>query len=298
MHQSRLHCRRDYGCRYAEIAQCEYGGAYRGRYPQQSAARCNSVLAERLRRRLWSASARQSAAHRSVQLSDTRIRMRIADMLRKLATLAIAGGFAVLSGAASAQAPAAPPPDAAAPGQPPAQQFSINQNVGDWVVRCITTTVNKDTKQRISSFSIAFVPSRDAYAMQIVVPTGVALAKRLQLGTALKDVGFNRCERDGCYVEMLIDNNAVTALSAQGKSTQIKVSSYGPEGKEIPLPVSLTGFPEAMDRMKGLAKDRAIPLPANAPALPTAPAAGVGNAPPAAAPPVAAAPARPASRRK
>ena len=232
-------------------------------------------------------------------------------MLRKLATLAIAGSFAVLSGTSSAQAPAAPPPDAAAPGQPPAQQFSINQNVGDWVVRCITTTVkspapcevmqttvNKDTKQRISSFSIAYVPSRDAYAMQIVVPTGVALAKRLQLGTALKDVGFNRCERDGCYVEMLIDNNAVTALSAQGKSTQIKVSSYGPEGKEIPLPVSLTGFPEAMDRMKGLAKDRAIPLPANAPALPTAPATGVGNAPPAAAPPVAAAPARPAAGRK
>ena len=233
-------------------------------------------------------------------------------MSRKLATLAIAGTFIALSGAASAQAPAAPPPDAAAAGQvPPAQQFSINQNVGDWVVRCITTTVkspapcevmqttvNKDTKQRISSFSIAYVPSRDAYAMQIVVPTGVALVKGLQLGTALANAKFNRCERDGCYVEMLIDANAVNALSASGKSTQMKVSSYGPDSKEIPLPVSLTGFPEAMDRMKGLAKDRAIALPANAPALPTAPAAGVANAPAAAAPPVAATPARPAAGRK
>jgi len=233
-------------------------------------------------------------------------------MLRKLATLAVASSFVALSGAAFAQAPAAPPPDAAA-GQavPPAQQFSINQNVGDWVVRCITTTVkspapcevmqttvNKDTKQRISSFSIAYVPSRDAYAMQIVVPTGVALTKGLQLGTAINGAKFNRCERDGCYVEMLIDANAVNALSASGKSTQMKVSSYGPDGKEIPLPVSLTGFPEAMDRMKGLAKDRAIALPANAPALPSGPAAGVGNAPAAAAPPVAAAPARPAAGRK
>jgi len=234
-------------------------------------------------------------------------------MLRQLATLTIAGSFVVLSGAASAQAPAAPADAAAAAaaGQvPPAQQFSINQSVGDWVVRCIQTTVkspapcevmqttvNKDSKQRISSFSIAYVPSRDAYAMQVVVPTGVALSKGLQLGTALNGVKFNRCERDGCYVEMIIDANAINALTAAGKSTTIKVSSYGTDSKEIPLPVSLTGFPEAMDRMKGLAKDRAIALPANAPALPAGPAAGVANAPPAAAPPLAAPAARPPAGR-
>jgi invasion protein IalB len=234
-------------------------------------------------------------------------------MLRTFATLAITVSFFALSGAAWAQAPAAPAPDAGVPGQavPPAQQFSINQSVGDWVVRCVQTavkspapcevmqtTVNKDTKQRISSFSIAYVPSRDSYAMQVVVPTGVALSKGMQLGTALTGAKFTRCERDGCYVEMLIDANAINALTAAGKSTTIQVSSYGPEGKEIPLPVSLTGFPEAMDRMKGLAKDRAIPLPANAAALPVAPAGGVANAPPVVAPPIAAQPARPAAGRK
>ena len=230
-------------------------------------------------------------------------------MLRKFAIYAAAGSFVVLSGVASAQAPAPAAPDAAAAaaaaGQPPAQQFSINQSVGDWVVRCVQTTikspapcevmqttVNKDTKQRISSFSIAYVPSRDAYAMQVVVPTGVALTKGLQLGSNLNGVKFNRCERDGCYVEIVIPPDAVTQLSAQGKSTTIKVTGWGPEGKEIPLPVSLTGFPEAIDRMKGLAKDRAIALPAGAPALPTGPAAGVSNAVPVAAPPVAPAPAR------
>ena len=227
-------------------------------------------------------------------------------MLRKFAIYAAAGSFVVLSGVASAQAPAPAAPDAAAAaGQPPAQQYSINQSVGDWVVRCVQTTikspapcevmqttVNKDSKQRISSFSIAYVPSRDAYAMQVVVPTGVALTKGLQLGTNPNAVKFNRCERDGCYVEIVIPPDAVTQLSAQGKSTTIKVTGWGPEGKEIPLPVSLTGFPEAIDRMKGLAKDRAIALPAGAPALPTGPAAGVSNAVPVAAPPVAPAPAR------
>ncbi|HXJ03370.1 MAG TPA: invasion associated locus B family protein [Micropepsaceae bacterium] len=208
-------------------------------------------------------------------------------MSRNLAKIAFAGALLVgLPGVAGAQAPAAPPapegqPQPAPPGAP---QYSINQSVGDWVVRCVQTavkspapcevmqtTVNKDTKQRISAFSLAYVPSREAYAMQIVVPTGVALSKGLQLGTALTGAKFNRCERDGCYVEMLLDNAAVTSLSGSGKSTTISVVGYG-QSNEIKLPVSLTGFPEALDRMKGYAKDRAIALPNNASPLPAAPA--------------------------
>ena len=219
-------------------------------------------------------------------------------MFRNLAKFAFTGALlAALPGLALAQQQAAPPaPEAPAP--PGAAQYSINQNVGDWVVRCVQTTVkspapcelmqttvNKDTKLRISAFSIAYVPSRDAYAMQIVVPTGVALAKGLQLGTALTGVKFNRCERDGCYVEMLIDNSAIVSLSGAGKATTIGVVGYG-QANEIKLPVSLTGFPEALDRMKSYAKDRAVALPANASPLPVAPApttpgpvAGRGAAP-------------------
>ncbi|HEY4264049.1 MAG TPA: invasion associated locus B family protein [Micropepsaceae bacterium] len=207
-------------------------------------------------------------------------------MFRNLAGFALAGALlAILPGGAIAaqQAAAAPPPEAppAAPPAPP--QYSINQSVGDWVVRCVQTTVkspapcevmqttvNKDNKQRISAFSLAYVPSRDAYAVQVVVPTGVALSKGLQLGTALNGAKFNRCERDGCYVEMLLDNAAVASISGAGKSTTIGVVGYG-QANEIKLPVSLTGFPEALDRMKGYAKDRAVALPAGANPLPVAP---------------------------
>src|SRR5258706_16093856 len=160
--------------------------------------------------------------------------MRKLDMFRNIAKLALnAGLLAVLPIVALAQqppaAPAAPPPAdpaAAAAAATAAQQFSINQNVGDWVVRCVLTsvkspapceglqsTVNKDTQQRISSLSIAYVPSRETYAVQIVVPTGVALAKGLTLAPTLSAVKFTRCERDGCYVDMLIDNAAITSLT-------------------------------------------------------------------------------------
>jgi invasion protein IalB len=198
--------------------------------------------------------------------------------------------------------PAAPP--AAAPGPtdqpgaaPAAPQFSINQNVGDWVVRCVLTTikspapcevlqvtVNKDNKQRLSSLSIAYVPSRDAYAMQVVVPTGVALAKGLQLGASPNGLKFTRCERDGCYVEAVIDNTVVGTLSKEGKATTIAVVAYG-KTDQIKFPVSLNGFPEAMDRMKSYAKDRAVALPP-----PAAAAAGAA--------PATAAPARPAAPKK
>ena len=184
--------------------------------------------------------------------------------------------------------PAAPAPADQAGAAPAAQQFSINQNVGDWVVRCVLTTVkspapcevlqvtvNKDNKQRLSSLSIAYVPSREAYAMQVVVPTGVALAKGLVLGTSPNGMKFTRCERDGCYVEAVIDNTVVNTLAKDGKATTIAVVAYG-KTDQIKFPVSLTGFTEAMDRMKTYAKDRAVALPP--------PPAQPGAAPPAAAP--------------
>jgi invasion protein IalB len=220
---------------------------------------------------------------------------------------------------APAPAPTAPPPAAAAPSAPAtdpaaaaaaaaAAQFSVNTPVGDWAVRCALTTVkspapcdviqltvNQDTKQRIMSFSLAYVPSRDAYAMQVIVPTGVALSRGMSLAAgerALNGVRFNRCERDGCYVEMLVDAPTVAALSAAGKSTTVTVIGYG-QFNEYKLPVSLTGFPEALDRMKGLSRERAIAIPAGTATPP--PLASTPATPAAPTPPPAARPAAPAA---
>ena len=208
--------------------------------------------------------------------------------------IAFAAGLIALPSLAFAQAPAAAPPPAdpaAAAQAQAAAQFSVNQNVGDWVVRCVVTTVkspapcevlqvtvNKDTKQRLSSLSLAYVPSRDSYAMQVVVPTGVALSKGLLLGPTTQGMKFTRCERDGCYVETVVDNTVVQTLGKAGKATNIAVVPYG-KADQIKFPVSLTGFTEAMDRMKSYSKDRAVALPPP-PAQPgAAPAAAPASAP-------------------
>ena len=236
--------------------------------------------------------------------------------------------LAGLSFGALAQA-AAPAPgvgDAGTPPNPAAQQFSVNTPVGDWAVRCAQTTVkspapcdviqltiNQDSKARIMSFSLAYLPSRDTYAMQVIVPTGVALQRGLTMAAgavALQGVKFTRCERDGCYVEALVDAAAVNALSAAGATTNVIVVGYG-QTNEVTLPVSLNGFADALNRMRTLARDRAVPIPADQPTpppltvtaytpppAPLAPAAPAGAAPaPAPAPaPAAKAAAPPAAK--
>jgi invasion protein IalB len=223
----------------------------------------------------------------------------------RFASLAL--GFLLVAGIsygalAQAAAPAQGAGDAgSAPANPAAQQFSVNTPIGDWAVRCALTTlkspapcdviqltVNQDSKARIMSFSLAFVPSRDTYAMQVIVPTGVALQRGMTLALGeqeLNGVKFTRCERDGCYVEALVDAATVNALAAAGASTNVIIVGYG-QTNEVTLPVSLNGFSDALNRMRTLSRERAIPLPMDQatpqPLTPT---------PRAAAPAVAAAPA-------
>ncbi len=238
--------------------------------------------------------------------------------LHRIAGLALLSQLAAIAPAFAAAAPAAAPPPAAPPADPNAPQvpqFSINQPFGDWAVRCtletvkspapcdvIQLTVNQDTKQRIMSFSLASVPSRDAFALQVIVPIGVAIARGATVVTGdrpLENIKYTRCERDGCYVEMLVDAPTIAAMQAaggEGKSTKVTVVSYG-QFNNLDLPVSLNGFPEAMERMKTLARQRAVPLPAGSP-TPT-PASGTPRpaaAPAAPAAPAAAPAARPATK--
>lgn len=204
---------------------------------------------------------------------------------------------------AQAAAPAQGAGDAGTPPNPAVQQFSVNTPVGDWAVRCAQTavkspapcdviqlTVNQDTKARIMSFSLAYLPSRDNYAMQVIVPTGVALTRGLIVtagALALQGVKFTRCERDGCYVEALVDAAAVNALSAAGTMTSVIVIGYG-QTNEVTLPVSSNGFPDALNRMRTLARERAVPIPADQPTPPPLTVTAYTPAPP---PPAVAAPA-------
>ncbi len=175
----------------------------------------------------------------------------------------------------SAQAQAADAGQAAVPTQSLANSnLIVNENYADWNVRCfqvksiapcdmVLVASNKDTGQRVLLVSIAYVPSKDSFAMQMIVPLGVALSKGMSLGAGAKplaNVAFNRCERDGCYVEMAVPNDTIQGLATAGASTNILLTPYG-KTEIIKLPLSLNGFADALNKMKGYAKDKATNPP-------------------------------------
>ena len=171
---------------------------------------------------------------------------------------------------------AAPP---AAPPQPsgPVQPTDVNP-VGDWTVRCFPVASpspcdmyeeldDKNTHQRVLSFSIAYVPSSDRNVVQIAVPLGVSLAS----GTVLKTdsytspkMPFRRCDRDGCYVELAVPPDIINSLTKSGPDGSLNI--VADNGKAFALKFSLNGFAGAHDAMTSLAKDKVNKGAAAAPA--------------------------------
>jgi invasion protein IalB len=212
-----------------------------------------------------------------------------------LVLCAWAGG--ALAQTASVPHPAAPAPATARPAagtaQPQAQTAASSptetQSFGDWTVRCfpvkapapcdmLQVAINKDTKQRVTSVSFAYVPSRDDYATQVVVPLGVSFAQGLTLAAGTRKIEglkFRRCGPDGCYVEVELSKDRVEALAAGGNSGAISIVLYH-GGKPINLPMSFNGYASGMSKLKELARQKAVTPP---PATSATPAAAPATAP-------------------
>jgi len=162
-----------------------------------------------------------------------------------------------------------------APGRPEVK------TVEDWFVRCFQIQSpspcdmyqeldSRDTRQRILSLSIAYVPSLDRHALQVTVPLDIAIQKGLVLQTdSYKSpvLKYRRCDRNGCYVEQAVDNALVEGLAKSGAAG--KVNIVADSGKAFSLNFSLKGFAAAHDDMVAQARAKAKSVekqPAAAPA--------------------------------
>jgi invasion protein IalB len=157
------------------------------------------------------------------------------------------------------------------------QQLAVDSNIalnelhGDWSVRCFNVAsqapcdilqvgTNAESQQRVSLVSIAYLPGSESYAAQIIVPLGIALTRGLSIEAgeaSLVGLRFNRCERDGCYVEIAFPPATIDALSVLSENTLITVFPYG-QGEMIELPFSVVGFAGAIEHMKAEAQERAV----------------------------------------
>jgi invasion protein IalB len=178
--------------------------------------------------------------------------------MMKSVVMGAALGAMLVSGAASAQQAGAPQA-----GRPEVK------TVEDWFVRCFQIQSpspcdmyqeldNRETRQRILSLSIAYVPSLDRHALQITVPLEIAIQKGLVIQTdSYKSpvLKYRRCDRNGCYVEQAVDNTLVEGLARSGAAG--KVNIVADNGKAFSLNFSLKGFAAAHDDMVAQARSKA-----------------------------------------
>jgi invasion protein IalB len=164
----------------------------------------------------------------------------------KLVSALAAGALALgLTGAAMAQQ----------------QQPEIKQFGEAWQVRCFPVqnaspcdlygqVINRESGQRLVSFSIAFVPSANRYIMVIGVPLGVSIEKGavIQTGTfATPTMPFRRCDRGGCYVEAGVDKALIDAFSKASGDARIKL--VGDDDKPYEFPLTFANFGAGHDYM-------------------------------------------------
>jgi len=154
---------------------------------------------------------------------------------------------------------------------------------GDFLVRCFPVQTgspcdmyeevgNRDTGQRLVTFSIAFLPADNRYVMVIGVPLGVDLAKGVVITTntfSTPTMPFRRCDRGGCYVEAAVDKPLIDAFMGSSGEAKLRVSADGEE-KPRELPLSFNGFTAAHNDM--VAQNRAKAKPGAAAPAPAAPA--------------------------
>jgi invasion protein IalB len=189
-------------------------------------------------------------------------------------------GLTLLTGAALAQQAAAPQPEV--------------KRIGDFSVRCYPVKsvapcdlyedrVNKETNQRVVSFSLAYMPAGNRYILAVSVPLGVAIEKGLIItgaGYTSPALPFRRCDGGGCYVELAVPKDLVDQFAKLGSDVKIRVTPDS--GKVFDFPFSFDGFTAAHDEMVASNKAKGM----SAEALQAAQAAQ------AAAPAAAAAPAK------
>lgn len=156
---------------------------------------------------------------------------------------------------------------------------------GDWTVRCFPVQspspcdmfemlASKSSGNRVMSISIAYLPATDKHVIQIAVPLGIAIQKGLVIESdtyTSPQLRYRRCDRAGCYVEMLMDNGAITSLSTATGGAKVRIVADG--GKVFEIPFSLNGFSDAHGAMADLARKKTEkpsdnPTPAHTPAHP------------------------------
>jgi invasion protein IalB len=172
----------------------------------------------------------------------------------------LASGVGSGSTAAFAQATGDPPaaPQAPAPVAPGPRDGEVLQ---DWTLRCqlpqpgqeiceMRQRIVDEDGNRVVLAVVGRLPNIDVPGLLLMLPLGISLPP----GTYLKidqgeerRVPVERCESQGCRIELLLDNDLLPRLKAGSRAT-LGFHIYDGQGQRprVDVPISLIGFSAAL----------------------------------------------------
>jgi invasion protein IalB len=155
----------------------------------------------------------------------------------------------------------APTPEGAAP---PDVEMT-ERRFQDWVVRCghppgQEAEVCEMQQQQIDNedrtvmaVAVGQVPGSSDVGLLILLPLGILLpagvTMQIDSGAAIP-LEVERCERQGCRIERLIEPDLMSRLKAGTKAT-VFFEAFDPQGKRqrLGVPISLLGFTAALNEV-------------------------------------------------
>ena len=166
----------------------------------------------------------------------------------------------------------AAPPQQGAPQQAPAPEGAAPPDVEmterrfqDWVVRCGRPRGQEaevcemqqqqiDNEDRtVMAVAVGQVPGSSNVGLLILLPLGILLPAGVTMqidGGAAIPLEVERCERQGCRIERLIEPDLMSRLKAGTKAT-VFFEAFDPQGKRqrLCVPISLLGFTAALNEV-------------------------------------------------
>jgi invasion protein IalB len=195
---------------------------------------------------------------------------------RRLAAIALAWTVGLAAPDVLAQATQQPAPPQPTQQQAPQQQAPqgegapaegtiTEQQFKDWTVRCgrqaeqgpevceMQQQQVDNEGRTVMAVAVGRVPGSSDLGLLIMVPLGILLPAGVTLqidGGSEMPLQVNRCERNGCRIELLLEQDLLTRLKS-GSQAKVFFEAFDPQGerRRLGVPISLLGFTAALNEV-------------------------------------------------
>jgi invasion protein IalB len=176
------------------------------------------------------------------------------------------GVLAQQSQQAPEEAPTTQPPPPAGEAEAPPELAMTERQFQDWILRCgrseqgpegceMQQQQTHSEGRTVMAVAVGTVPGSSDVGLLIILPLGILLPAGVSLqidGGADVPLQVERCERQGCRIERLVEPALLNRLRA-GREAKVFFEALDPEGevRRLGVPISLLGFTAALSELTG-----------------------------------------------